>query len=212
MRSHLGLSGQYCCSNLHSSSEYWRNLQHSNSRTVAQEGPGCPGWCRHVRVPPSHWHNKLKPCRHRLSRTHSLSSHSLCSCNVKLREWEKEKKFITTRLHSPLVHFFIVPSRGQAYTTVSIQNVMRVPLNCGHIMTCRHRSLVFSRSSQTALKSDPSLQMNPDTQGGDSPARRDRQSETQQGERAPAKSPMQHSAPFLSRLFLIDTESRHCFS
>lgn len=119
------------------------------------------------------------------------------------------------RLQSPLVHFSIVPSRGQAYTNVSIQNVMSVPFNCGHIMTCRHRSLVFSRSSQTALaalKSDPSLQMNPDTQGGDSPAQWDRQSETQQGERAPAKSPMQHSAPFLSCLFHIDTESRHCFS
>lgn len=70
------------------------------------------------------------------------------------------------------------------------------------------QSWEFSGSSQTALmalKSDPSLQMNPNTQGGDGPAQWDRQSETQQGERAPAKSPMQHSAPCLSSVFLTLT-------
>lgn len=84
MTSHLGLWGQYCCSNLHSSSEYWGSLQHSDSRRAVQGGQGCPGWCRRVRAPPFLGRSKLKPCRRRPSHTHSLSSHSLCSCNVKL--------------------------------------------------------------------------------------------------------------------------------
>lgn len=40
--------------------------------------------------------------------------------------------------------------------------------------------------------------MNPNMQGGDRAAQGGRHSETQQGRRDPAKSPMQHSAPFRS--------------
>lgn len=81
---HLGLWGQYCCSNLHSSNVCWAGLQHSDSRKVVQEGPGCPGWCRYVRVAPSPGCNTWRPCRRHPFHTHSQSSHSLCSCSVEL--------------------------------------------------------------------------------------------------------------------------------
>lgn len=81
---HRGLSGQYCCSNLHSSNVYWAGLQRSDSRKVVQEGPGCPGWCKCVRVAPSPGCNMWRPCRPHLSHTHSLSSRSLCSYTVEL--------------------------------------------------------------------------------------------------------------------------------
>lgn len=50
-------------------------------------------------------------------------------------------------------------------------------------------------SRRPRVKSDPSLQMNPNTLGGDETALGQRHGETQQGESASAKPPMQHSAP-----------------
>lgn len=110
------------------------------------------------------------------------------------------------------MQFYISSSREHAspilptqYPSYLVSCLVAVAGICGVQTTVQTQSLVFS-SSQTALKSDPSLQMNPNTLGGNGPAQWERQSETQQGERTPAKSPMQHSAALLSFVSLRLTE------